>query len=103
SVKADTAYYYDRKKLWKLIGHVNIQNLKGEKFDTELLYWDQLGGKIYSDKFIRIEQTDRIIVGHGFISDQRMAVYTINNIEGVFYVNEDADVANAQTDSIGEE
>ncbi|KAA6304997.1 hypothetical protein EZS27_043353, partial [termite gut metagenome] len=41
SVKADTAYYYDRKKLWKLIGHVNIQNLKGEKFDTELLYWDQ--------------------------------------------------------------
>lgn len=37
SIKADTAYYYDKQKLWKLISNVHIQNLKGEKFDTELL------------------------------------------------------------------
>lgn len=88
SVKADTAYYYDKQKLWKLIGHVNVQNLNGEKFDTDLLYWDQSTEKIYSDKLIRIEQTDRTIIGHGFTSNQQMTVYTINNIEGIFYVNE---------------
>ncbi|MBP9508089.1 MAG: LPS export ABC transporter periplasmic protein LptC, partial [Bacteroides sp.] len=48
SIKADTAYYYDREKLWKLIGHVDIKNLKGERFNTELLYWNQATQKVYS-------------------------------------------------------
>lgn len=50
SIKADTAYHYDKERLWKLMGNVHIQNLKGEKFDTELLYWDQNKHKVYSDK-----------------------------------------------------
>ena len=29
SIKADTAYYYDKERLWKLIGNVDIQNRKG--------------------------------------------------------------------------
>ena len=32
SIKADTAYYYDKERLWKLIGNVDIQNRKGERF-----------------------------------------------------------------------
>ena len=40
------------------MGNVHIQNLKGEQFDTELLYWDQRAQRIYSDEFIRIEQPD---------------------------------------------
>ena len=32
SIKADTAYYYDKQKLWKLIGNVDIQNRKGRKW-----------------------------------------------------------------------
>ncbi len=93
SIKADTAYYFDREKLWKLMGHVDIRNLKGERFTTELLYWNQATQKVYSDKFIRIEQPDRIITGRGFDSNQQMTVYTIHNPEGVFYVDEDADTA----------
>ena len=38
SIKADTAYYYDKERLWKLIGNVDIQNRKGERFNTELLF-----------------------------------------------------------------
>ncbi|KAA6351569.1 Lipopolysaccharide export system protein LptC [termite gut metagenome] len=94
-VKADTAYYYDKQKLWKLVSNVHIQNLKGEKYDTDLLYWDQTTQKLYSDKLIRIEQADRIIIGYGFESDQQMIKPVINNIEGVFYINE-----NEPTDSI---
>ena len=90
SIKADTAYYYDKQKLWKLSGHVAIKNQKGDKFNTEVLYWNEATQKVYSDKFIRIEQTDRIITGHGFDSNQQMTLYTIRNIEGVFYVDEDA-------------
>lgn len=101
SIKSDTAYYFEKDRLWKLMGNVHIQNLKGEKFDTQLLYWDQNKQKIYSDKFIRIEQPDRIITGRGFDSNQQMTVYTINQPEGVFYVDEEATAVDSlKTDSV---
>lgn len=102
SIEADTAYYYDKQKLWKLMGNVFIQNLKGEKFNTELLYWDQNRKKVYSDKFIRIEQPDRVITGRGFESNQEMTVYTIRKPEGIFYVDEENAVSqdSLQVDSL---
>lgn len=75
SIEADTAYYYDKQRLWKLISNVHIQNLKGEKFDTELLYWDQNKKKVYSDKEVRIEQPDQIIYAVGFESDEQLSKY----------------------------
>lgn len=99
SVKADTAYYYERKKLWELRGNVSIQNLKGEKFDTQLLFWDQNTQQVYSDKYIRIEQEDKIITGYGFHSNQQLTKYVINNSEGIFPVN-DTPKDSVRTDSI---
>lgn len=98
SIKSDTAYFYNKEQLWKLIGNVDIKNLKGERFNTELLYWNQATQKVYSDKFIRIEQPDRIITGHGFDSNQQMTVYVIHNIEGIFYVDDTGD--STKTDSV---
>lgn len=101
SIKADTAYYYNKDELWKLMGHVDIKNLKGERFSTELLYWNQQEQRIYSDRFIRIEQPDRIITGRGFESNQQMTVYKIHKPEGVFYIDEEALAGDSlQTDSI---
>lgn len=97
SIKADTAYFYDKEKLWKLIGHVDIKNQKGERFNTELLYWNQATQKVYSDKFIRIEQPDRIITGYGFDSNQQMTVYRIHNGGGIFEVD---DTQTAKPDSV---
>ncbi len=102
SIKADTAYHYDKERLWKLIGNVHIQNLKGEKFDTELLYWDQNKHRVYSDRRVRIEQPDQIIYAIGFESDEQLNKYRFFKTEGVFYVDEE-DTASAdslQTDSI---
>ena len=78
-----------KKGFGKLIGNVDIQNRKGERFNTELLYWNEATQKVYSDKFIRIQQPDKIITGHGFDSNQQMTIYTIHNIEGIFYVDEE--------------
>ena len=101
SIKADTAYFYNKEELWKLMGNVDIKNLKGERFNTDLLYWDQRKQKVYSDQFIRIEQPDRIITGRGFESNQQMTVYTIRQPEGVFYVDEEAAAADSlKTDTI---
>ena len=88
SVKTDTAYFYDKKELWVLIGNVEIMNLQGDRFETELLYWDQKGQKVYTDRFIRIIQPDRIIMGYGFESDDRLEEPVITNVTGEFDVDE---------------
>lgn len=92
SIQADTAYYYEKQKLWKLMSNVHIQNLKGEKFDTDLLYWDQNKHRVYSDQRIRIEQPDQIIYAIGFESDEQLNKYTFFKPEGEFYVDDDAAV-----------
>lgn len=97
SIKADTAYYYDKQKLWKLMGNVDIKNRKGERFNTELLFWNQSTEKVYSDRFIRIEQPDRIITGVGFDSNQQMTNYKIRNMGGIFYVDEEEQKAPADS------
>lgn len=88
SIVADTAYYFVNDKIWTLIGGVDIKNMKGERFQTELLNWNQALSKIYSDKFITIEQEDKTITGYGFESNQQMTKYTINNITGIFYISD---------------
>lgn len=88
SIQADTAYYYDKKGLWKLIGNVEIESLQGEHFETSLLFWNQKEEKVYSDKYIRIEQEDKIITGIGFESNQDMTQYKIFNSQGIFPVTE---------------
>lgn len=91
SIKADTAYYYDQQKLWKLMSNVHIQNLKGEEFDTELLYWDQNKKTVYSDEPVKVVQTDRIIYADGFESNEQMTKYTFFKVNNtIFYVDEEA-------------
>lgn len=96
SIKADTAYYYDRKKLWELRSNVHIRSQKGDKFDTQLLYWDQGKERIYSDRYIRIEQVDKVLTGYGFESNQQMTEYQIFNNTGIFTVEDTAPVDSTQ-------
>lgn len=79
---------YEKKGLWKLIGNVRVENLEGKKFETSLLFWDQKEEKVYSDKYIRIQEDDKIITGIGFESNQNMTQYKIFNSQGVFPVSE---------------
>lgn len=88
SIKADTAYYFNRKRLWELRSNVHIQNLRGDKFDTQLLFWDEGKQKIYSNKFIHIEQADQSMIDgqYGFESNQQLTEYTIYSSSGMFTV-----------------
>lgn len=95
SIKADTAYYYEKKKLWELIGNVQILSQKGDKFETEQLFWDEKKKTVYSDKFIKIEQEDKTITGYGFESNQELTDYVIKNTTGSFII-EDTQANTAQ-------
>ena len=90
SIKADTAYYYERKKLWELKGNVQILSQRGDKFETPQLFWDEKKGKVYSSQFIRIEQEDKMITGYGFESNQELTEYEIKNTTGIFTIEDNA-------------
>ncbi|MBO4444337.1 MAG: LPS export ABC transporter periplasmic protein LptC [Bacteroidaceae bacterium] len=88
TVKADTAYYFEKTKLWELRHNVHIENLQGEIFDTELLFWNQDTERVWSDLFIRIRQKDRIITGFGFESNQQFTNYIIRKTQGIFPIED---------------
>ena len=101
SIEADTAYYYEKKKLWELKGNVRIQSQKGDKFSTSQLFWNEKDKNIYSDKFIQIEQEDKLLTGYGFESNQELTEYEIKNTTGIFTVEDQpATVPSQPTDSI---
>lgn len=89
TVRCDSATYFKLEQLWRLDGNVRIANVAKEKFLTNQLFWDQQNHKIYSDSFIHIEKSDRIIEGYGFISDEQLTNYTVNNVAGIFPVGEE--------------
>ncbi|MCI6523657.1 MAG: LPS export ABC transporter periplasmic protein LptC [Parabacteroides sp.] len=86
SIVADTAYYYDKQGLFRFVGQVEVKSLQGEHFETDELFWNQKEDKVYSDRFIRIEQEEKVITGIGFESNQNMTRYTIRESRGVFPV-----------------
>lgn len=90
SVKADTAYYWDKKGLYKLIGHVGILSQEGKKLNTSILYFDQKEDLIYTDEYFELEEGDKIITGIGFKSNQNMTKYKIFNSQGTFPVSDTA-------------
>lgn len=100
SIKADTAYYHEKKKLWELKGNVQILSQHGDKFQTDQLFWDEKMKSVYSDKFIQIEQEDKIIKGYGFESNQDLTEYVIKNTTGVFTIEDTSPTTPVQpTDS----
>lgn len=77
TVIADTAWYYSKKDLWKLVQNVRVENMDGDEFLSDELYWDQKNEKVYSDKYIEIKKGDTEMKGYGFESNQSMDDYRI--------------------------
>ena len=66
-IQADTAWYYDQKKLWELRGRVRIRNVNGLIFNGEELFWDGITHEIYSNKYSRLITPDRTMEGLSLI------------------------------------
>lgn len=77
TIIADTAWNYTNKRLWKLKGNVEIENMKGELFKSDELFWDEKARNVYSDKYIEIIKGTTELKGYGFMSNQEMTEYTI--------------------------
>ena len=83
-IQADTAWYFDQKKLWHLRGRVRIRNVNGLLYESQELYWDGLKHELYSNVFSRVTTPERTLQGTYFLSDERMTHYTVSNSKGSF-------------------
>ena len=89
SVTAKYAKYTDGKNLWELQDSVIAINEAGEKLETELLYWDQKKGLIYTDRFVKITTEDQIIQGYGLESDPKLSTRKIKNLSAIIYLKDE--------------
>ena len=88
-IQADTAWYYDQLKLWKLRGRVRVRNNNGLRYESEELYWDGIRHELYSYVFSKVITPERTLEGTYFRSDERMTKYTVSNSKGSFMPNEE--------------
>lgn len=96
-VQADTAYYYDQRRLWELRGRVRLRTTDGLRFTSEELYWDQFKREFYSNLFSRVVTPERELEGTCFRSDENMYNYTVTNSAGSFVKTEADEETGADT------
>ena len=60
------------RESWSAFGNVVIINhLKGEKIETDTLYWNRAEKKIYTDCYVRLSSDSGLMQGYGMTSDER--------------------------------
>jgi hypothetical protein len=84
SIKADTAYFFEKKELWRLIGNVHIHNRLGWEFETAELFWNRKEPpyslkSVYTDSVVRIDKNngERTVVSQGMKSNQDLSRYIL--------------------------
>ncbi|MDE5594652.1 MAG: LPS export ABC transporter periplasmic protein LptC [Muribaculaceae bacterium] len=108
TMECDSAVYFSRMRLWQLDGHVMMVNTLRDTFLSQQLFWDQAKRQVYTDSFIHIVRSDRIIEGYGFESNENMTAYTIHRPTAILPVqrgitskeNEAADTVAADTATV---
>jgi LPS export ABC transporter protein LptC len=92
---ADYAKYFTDEKLWEARGNViALNNVSGEKLNTEELFWDETQQRIYSNSFSRIENKDGIFYGQkGFETNQKFAPLRLKSSRGTVNVKDEPPAA----------
>jgi len=92
-IRANYAIYHTDEKLWDARGNVIAENLqKGEKLNTEELFWDENKKIIYSNSFSRIETSDGTFYGEdGFESNQRFTKWRLKSSRGTVNFKDESD------------
>jgi len=95
TIEADTAYYYNRKGLYRLIGNVVVKNLEGTTFETSELFYNENAPSnsreaIYTDKFTKVTRAngDYQYGRMGFKSDVYLKDPRLYSVGGEMSINE---------------
>lgn len=62
----------EKKEKWEAFGNVVISNfIKGERLETDTLYWDREKGRIFTHCFVKMFTPQGFMQGYGLESDER--------------------------------
>ncbi len=89
TLKADQAYYWKDKDLWRGRGNVVVRSYTdNEQLDTEELFWDPGIQEIYTDKVVIMTQPPDIMRGKGMRAAQDFSWYAWGDPDGVISIQE---------------
>jgi len=90
TLKANYGYYTKKENLYKAIGDVEVNSFENdEKLNTEELFWEPDKAQIYTDKFVRIETGEEILLGEGLTATQDFSSYKILKPTGELSIEQD--------------
>lgn len=90
TITADYGISYEKKKIMEARHNVVVENLeKGEKLNTEELFWDRGKQLIYSKKFVKLTTGEQVVTGDGLTSEEPFDELFISQIKGVLELKEE--------------
>lgn len=90
TITADYGISYEKKKVMEARHNVIVENLeKGEKLNTEELFWDRGKQLIYSNTFVKITSGGQVITGDGLTSAEPFDVLEVKNPKGLIEIKEE--------------
>ena len=87
-MKSDYAIQHLDDKTIEAKGSVLLENLKGEKLETEFLVWDEKRGQIFTEELVKITKQGQLIIGEGFESNTSFSKYTLKNSRGIINLDQ---------------
>ncbi|MFD2035104.1 LPS export ABC transporter periplasmic protein LptC [Belliella marina] len=81
TIVADRGYYIRKEDVYRGEGDVQVENMeKQQKLASEELFWNPTTKKIYTDKFVTIQDPQRLIKGTGMVADESFSDYEITSV-----------------------
>jgi LPS export ABC transporter protein LptC len=80
-VRGDSAHYYRRKNIYKLIGHVVIHNIeKEETLKTDEFNWKVSEKRIFTEKAVQLRTRTELVNGVGLDAAQDFSSYSLRKV-----------------------
>lgn len=87
-ITADEVIYYENDEKWVARYNVEVIDKDGRIINTEYMVFDQKKGRVYSDQFTKLTDSDAVIYGTGFESNANLSDAVIFGPRADFYVDE---------------
>ncbi len=79
---------HEKKEEVMVRDNVVLINIKGEKLNSEELWWSRKSKKITSDKFVKVTTIDEEIIGYGFDANEDFSEYTVRNVKMITTIDD---------------
>jgi LPS export ABC transporter protein LptC len=81
TMSADKGFYIKKDNLYRGEGNVKVKNLeKDQSLASEELFWDPNAKKIYTEKFVTVQERETIFNGTGMEADENFTDYKLFKI-----------------------